>query len=68
MVIVDVGEAEGLGVVDKRGVGVQDRQEAQPQLQHMVLWCHRVHIRNHMKTGRKSYGLTDLWREKKIEK
>ncbi len=36
MVVVDVGQAEGLGVVDEHGVGEHDGQETQPQLHSIV--------------------------------
>ncbi len=33
MIVVDVGQAEGLGVVDEHGVREHDGKEAEPQLQ-----------------------------------
>ncbi len=33
MIVVDVGKAEGLGVVDEHGVREHDGKEAEPQLQ-----------------------------------
>jgi hypothetical protein len=33
VIVVDVGQAEGLGVVDEHGVREHDGKEAEPQLQ-----------------------------------
>ncbi len=35
MIVVDVGQAEGLGVVHEHGVREHDGKETEPQLQHL---------------------------------